>query len=188
MTDSSSDSPLLVSSWGILSRRGSFPSACFRIPPVSSLLQLPPSPQLLYSFFFCFFFNKNSFPLADQQLMYHLDTTSATRPPFNREAWSPENTLSLFLFPCLSHGPFIFSAPHADLTLLPLFLQCIHRDVKPENILITKHQVIKLCDFGFARILSESLIKQLLYMWHRHLLDSAVPACHIQGCWCGEWV
>lgn len=69
------------------------------------------------AFFFFFFFNKNSFPLADQQLMYHLDTTSATRPPFNREAWSPENTLSLFLFPCLSHGPFISSAPHADLTL-----------------------------------------------------------------------
>lgn len=36
-----------------------------------------------------------------------------------------------------------------------LVVQCIHRDVKPENILITKHQVIKLCDFGFARILSE---------------------------------
>uniref|UniRef100_A0A8C1Z755 mitogen-activated protein kinase n=1 Tax=Cyprinus carpio TaxID=7962 RepID=A0A8C1Z755_CYPCA len=27
-------------------------------------------------------------------------------------------------------------------------------NVKPENILITKHQVIKLCDFGFARILT----------------------------------
>ncbi|XP_069763895.1 cyclin-dependent kinase-like 1 [Narcine bancroftii] len=31
---------------------------------------------------------------------------------------------------------------------------CIHRDVKPENILIAKHGVIKLCDFGFARILT----------------------------------
>ncbi|KAK1803522.1 hypothetical protein P4O66_020739, partial [Electrophorus voltai] len=66
----------------------------------------------------------------------------------------------------------------------------IHRDIKPENVLVSQHEVIKVCDFGFARTMSavarEVYTDYVATRWYRapELLvgdtkyDKSVPANH----------
>jgi len=74
-----------------------FPSACF----VFQFLRSPPTEHsLLYGSFY----NKNSFPMAEQQLMHHLDTTHAARAPIEQHCLSI--SLSFYCL-ALSRPPFI---------------------------------------------------------------------------------
>lgn len=49
-------------------------------------------------------------------------------------------------------------------------LDVVHRDVKPENLLVNEKDQLKICDFGFARELknhTENLTDYVSTRWYR---------------------
>lgn len=49
-------------------------------------------------------------------------------------------------------------------------IQIIHRDVKPENVLVSNAGIVKLCDLGFARALAapgEPYTEYVATRWYR---------------------
>lgn len=55
-------------------------------------------------------------------------------------------------------------------TRIPCKFQIIHRDVKPENVLVSNEGIVKLCDLGFARALAapgEPYTEYVATRWYR---------------------
>lgn len=50
-------------------------------------------------------------------------------------------------------------------------MNMIHRDIKPENLLVSDKNILKICDFGFARIVKkgeeDGLTDYVATRWYR---------------------
>lgn len=49
---------------------------------------------------------------------------------------------------------------------------CLHRDIKPQNILVKNSQILKIADFGLARLFnfmsdSRDITKEMITLWYR---------------------
>ena len=51
------------------------------------------------------------------------------------------------------------------------FSNVMHRDIKPANILLTSECNVKVCDFGLARTMPETVSKSLNSIKSRNLLN-----------------
>ncbi|XP_065352812.1 cyclin-dependent kinase-like 2 [Cloeon dipterum] len=93
------------------------------------------------------------FEFMDHTLLEELEERSSTSSPGLGEA-----TVRRHAFQILRGLDFCHSS------------SIIHRDVKPENVLVSKLGVVKLCDFGFARMVAapgETYTDYVATRWYR---------------------
>jgi serine/threonine protein kinase len=46
-------------------------------------------------------------------------------------------------------------------------LNYVHRDVKPENLLVSNKGTLKICDMGFAKAIQERMTDYVATRWYR---------------------